>query len=157
MKILTIFLCAALLIGCSAAQKLRRAEKLIAKAELQGAKWRIDTVFTERVINVPGPETTVKVPVTVLKDTTIVQEKIVTVIRWIKGKDGKTDTLTVFTKCPDQVIRDTVATVINKSIVAPKSPNVKPWWRTAALVGWGLWVLVIAFVIVLRVAKTVVP
>jgi len=33
--------------SCGPASKLRRAEKLIKKAELQGAVWKTDTVFKE--------------------------------------------------------------------------------------------------------------
>jgi hypothetical protein len=36
-----------LLFGCGPASKLRRAEKLIAKAEQQGAQWTRDTVFID--------------------------------------------------------------------------------------------------------------
>jgi hypothetical protein len=50
MKLLTSFLFWLILLGviaCSPASKLRRAEKLIAKAEQQGAVWSRDTVFVD--------------------------------------------------------------------------------------------------------------
>ncbi|HMG89601.1 MAG TPA: hypothetical protein VK589_06065, partial [Chryseolinea sp.] len=37
----------AVLTACGPASKLRRAEKLIQKAELQGATWKSDTVYHE--------------------------------------------------------------------------------------------------------------
>ena len=52
MRIL-IIISALLLTSCGPAAKLRRAERLIRKAEAMGAVWHVDTVFTEREIPVP--------------------------------------------------------------------------------------------------------
>lgn len=41
------------LVSCSSAHKLRRAEKLISKAEELGAKWRVDSVQVEVPVIVP--------------------------------------------------------------------------------------------------------
>jgi hypothetical protein len=42
-----------ILSSCSSANKLRRAEKLISKAEELGAKWRVDSVQVEVPVIVP--------------------------------------------------------------------------------------------------------
>lgn len=46
------------LLSCSSASKLRRAEKLIKKAEELGAKWHIDTVMAQ--VSYPIPEIYIK-------------------------------------------------------------------------------------------------
>lgn len=46
-----------LLTSCGPTAKLRRAQRLIAKAEAQGATWKIDTVFRDRDIFVKEVKT----------------------------------------------------------------------------------------------------
>lgn len=47
------FIVLLLLCSCSAASKLRKAEKLIKKAEEMGAKWHVDTVKAKIPVSVP--------------------------------------------------------------------------------------------------------
>lgn len=143
--------------SCGPGAKLRRAEKLIAKAELEGATWKRDTVFVDRTIHVPGPETRVNVPVPTYRDTVIYKDSVRIEIKWRRGKDGRVDTVEVAAKCPDINIKEHNATVINNEITAPKSTKVAPWWRTAALIGWGIILLVIFLRVIVKAVKSVVP
>jgi hypothetical protein len=47
---IAILLSLLILIGCGPASKLKRAERLIAKAEADGARWTHDTVFVDHPV-----------------------------------------------------------------------------------------------------------
>lgn len=119
-----------LLLACGPAGKLRRAEKLIAKAELLGAKVTTDTIYIEKKVIVPEYRWDTVGIYQTLTDTIIVNnEKIVTRIKidtvtktWYVDNIIKGDT--VFVTMPAQV---------NNDITVPKQMN--PWpWIIAALV-----------------------
>ena len=111
--------------SCSSSQianrKLRRADKLIKQAEALGVKIKQDTVFVEKVI--PGPETTVNVPVDRLihsTDTfTVYQDKIK--LHYVTYRD----TLRVRVECPDSVIKAPI--IVNRTIHCPDCPKDKFW------------------------------
>lgn len=114
-----------LVTSCGPAAKLRRAEKLINKAEELGAKWHVDTVTT--MIRVPYPEVYVKeVHHAAVLDTVVIEKDRlkVKVVR-LPG-----DSIFVEGKCAaDTIIREVPVTVT-------KTIEAKGWLR------W--WMLVIA-------------
>lgn len=88
-----------LLSSCGPAAMLKRAEKLIAKAESQGAKVKIDTVFITKEIIVPEThfdtvlrQVNFRDTITIIKDKVITRVKINTVSKEIF----------VETKCPEK-------------------------------------------------------
>lgn len=117
--------------GCGPASKLRRAERLIAKAELQGAKWHIDTVFkivpvttklVERdtvVLNAPGDT------IVITKDKLRVKLKVMRDSIYVNGE------------CLPDTIKVIVPVQVTKTIEAPKGIT---WWE--AVLG-----IILAFVI----------
>jgi hypothetical protein len=120
------------MMSCSPAAKLRRAEKLIAKAEEQGAKWHVDSV----VVEIPVPIESVRVD-TVLKvkvgDTVVIQkDRLKTIIRRLPG-----DTIVLFQECQADTIKVKVTKTIRKTI-APKK-------------GYSLWELIILAIAALGV------
>lgn len=125
-----------LLTSCGPAAKLRRAEKLIAKAEEQGAKWSVDSV----VVEIPVPVESVRVD-TVLRvkvgDTVVIQkDRLKTIIRRIPG-----DTIILMTECEADTIRVKQTVTINKTI---KAKGWLRWWHLliAGLAGAGLIALI---------------
>lgn len=120
-----------LLTACGPTSKMRRAEKLIARAEQQGAKWHSDTIRT--VLEIPVPE--------VVKDTifqpvpgdTVKIDKERLSIRYVQLPGGK---VYIKGECKTDTIFKEVVTTINKEI---KCPEKKSWFK------W--WHLVIAFII----------
>lgn len=110
--------------SCGPAAKLRRAEKLIAKAETLGAKWRIDSVQVE----VPVPIESVRVDTVqkVLPGDSIViyKDRLKVIVRRVAK-----DTIMIQAECEADTIKVKVTKTITKTI-APKS-------------GYTLWELII--------------
>lgn len=121
-----LLLSVALLSSCGPAGKLRRAEKLIKKAELQGATWKTDTVYVERTVFVP--ETRVDSIFTVKPGDSVLifKDRLEVKIKRLAG-----DTIFVDAKCDTVTITERIPVVVNREITA------KGWLR------W--WHLVIAF------------
>ena len=127
---------AALLFSCGPQAKLRRAERLIAKAEAQGARWKVDTVFKEITVYTTKIEfdTVLKQvnfhdTITVIKDNVITRFKINTV----------TKDIYVNTECPPDTIEILVPVTVNKEINAKK----RSW---TFYVAWALLLMIAAFV-----------
>jgi hypothetical protein len=115
--------------SCGPAAKLRRAEKLINKAEELGAKWKVDSVIVE----IPVPVQSVRMDTVerVLPGDSIVLEKerLKVVIKRIPG-----DTIMVWAECKSDTIKVRVTKTITKSIEA--KGGIKWWWLlVAAAVG----------------------
>lgn len=129
--ILSIFL-----IGCGPTWHLKQAERHLRKAEINGAKVRVDTVY--KTISVIVPETRID---TVLRhvnfrDTiTLEKDKIVTKIKY----DTVTRRLYVQTICPPDTIRVKVPFTVTKEIKTGW-----PWWYLilVALAGLGLSIII---------------
>ncbi len=69
-----------ILSSCSATNLLKRADRLIKKAELKGATWSADTVYKEVIVHVP--ELKVDTVVAFTYDTiTIVKDNIITKVK----------------------------------------------------------------------------
>lgn len=108
--VLTLFV----LSSCGPAHQLRKAERLMQKAIANGAKVRVDTVFTD--VFHPGEKTTVYLPGAV-RDTTITvyQDKIRIEYR------HHHDTVRVSVVCPPDTLK--IPVVIHKSIICPDCPK----------------------------------
>jgi hypothetical protein len=118
-----------ILCSCGPAAKLRRAEKLINKAEELGAKWKVDSV----VVEIPVPIESVRVDTVerVLPGDSIVLEKerLKVIVRRIPG-----DTIMIWAECEADTIKVKVTKTITKTIEA--KGGLKWWWLlVAAAVG----------------------
>ena len=108
-----------ILISCGPAYKLRRAERLIKKAEDMGAVWHVDTVYTEREVPVPR----------VQRDTVVVNAPGDTIyitkerLR-VKVKVAH-DSIYVSGECLPDTIRISVPVAIDNKLEA--KPGL-PWW-----------------------------
>jgi hypothetical protein len=115
--------------ACGPSAKLRRAEKLIAKAEAQGAQWHTDSV----VVEIPVPVESVRVD-TVEKvlpgDSIIIEKERLKVI--VKRLPG--DTIRVTGECKADTIKVRVTKRITKTIKAD---------------GFSLWQLIIMALVML--------
>ena len=121
-----------ILVGCGPAAKLRRAEKLIRKAEEMGAVWKIDTVHTTATVYVPE----VKIDSVFVQKVgdTIVLEKERLKIRVVRLPG---DTILVDGECVADTIYKKVPFVVSKTIQARS--RIKWWWLViAGLVGAGV-------------------
>ena len=111
--------------SCGPASKIRRAERLIAKAEELGAKWHVDSVQ----VNVPVivPETRVdSVFVQKPGDTVIItKDRLqVKIMRW------QADTIRVQAECAADTIYTTVTKTVTKTLEA--KGGLKWWWLIVA-------------------------
>lgn len=111
--------------SCSPAAKLRRAEKLIDKAEELGAKWKVDSVVVE--IPVPVPSVRVDTVERVLPGDSILIEKdrLRVVIKRLPG-----DTIKVQAECEADTITVTATKVVTKTIEA--KGGLRWWWLLVA-------------------------
>lgn len=124
-----------ILSGCGPASKLRRAEKLIKKAEEQGGVWSSDTVWVERQVFVPE----IRVDsITILKpgdSVVIFKDRLEVKIKRLAG-----DTVFIDAKCDTVTITERIPVVVNKEI------EVRGRLRWYHLVGWSLLALIIGVI-----------
>lgn len=127
-----IFILATLFLGCSANYHLKKAEKHLKKAVINGASVKVDTVY--KTVSVVVPETRID---TVLqhvnfRDTIVVsKDKIVTKIKY----DTVSRRLYVHTTSKADTVRIEVPVTVTKEI---KSGWPRWWLLVAALAGAGL-------------------
>lgn len=120
-----------ILASCSSASKLRRAEKLIDKAEELGAKWRVDTVKVQIPYSVP--EVYVKEVHHALPGDTVRIEKERLKIKYVRLPG---DSIFIEGKCEGDTIYKEVAVTVTKTIEAK---NGLSWcWLLLALAAGGL-------------------
>lgn len=110
-NIFNLIVIALLVTGCSAANKVRRAERLLREAEAMGLNWhnvtKTDTVYRDTVLVVKAIE--VDTLVKYSTDTiTVVKNNVVTRVKINPGK-----TVYIDTKCPEQKIVYRERTAIN--------------------------------------------
>ena len=117
-----------LLISCGPASKLRRAEKLIKKAELQGATWYVDTVFKE--VPVILKEIRVDTLISVRAGDTVVLQKDRLQVKYVRLRG---DTVFVDAACLPDTVKIEVPVTVTKVIDA----KCNPWWwyLVAGLIG----------------------
>lgn len=117
---------AVMMVSCGPASKLRRAEKLINKAEALGAKWHVDTMMVEVPIVVPSVRVDSIVVVKSGDTVTLEKERLKVVIKRLRG-----DTVFVQGECiADTVIKKVPVTIV-KTIKA--KGGIKWWWLLVAL------------------------
>jgi len=129
-KLLIVLL---VLISCGPAAKLRRAERLIAKAELQGAHWGSDTVWKSTDVFIPVIHTDTVVLNTPGDTITITRDRL-----QVKLKIRR-DSIYVDGKCLPDTIRIKVPVTVTKTIEARAG---MPWWAWVLIaIGFivGLW------------------
>ena len=125
-------LVALLAVACGPTAKLRRAEKLIKKAEELGAVWHVDSVQVE----IPVPVESVRVDTVerVLPGDSIVltKDRLKVIVKRLPG-----DTIRVTGECAADTIKVKVTKTVTKTIEA--KGGIKWWWLIlAGLVGAGL-------------------
>lgn len=121
-----ILIISIVLTSCGPAAKLRRAERLINKAEELGAKWHVDTVTT--MIRVPVPQIYVKeVHHAPVLDTVIVEKDRlkVKVVR-LPG-----DSIFIEGKCAADTVIQEVPVTVTKTIEA--KDGLRWWWLLVAI------------------------
>jgi hypothetical protein len=112
-----------LMTSCSPSAKLRRAEKLINKAEQAGLQWHSDTLHS--TIEIPIPE--------IVKDTIFQSKPGDTVFIHkerlsIKYVHLKGDSVFIEGKCDADTVYKEVIVRINKSIECQPEPQKIKWW-----------------------------
>lgn len=117
------------LVSCSPAAKLRRAEKLIRKAELEGAVWSSDTIFKEIPVFI-NSVTLDTLLIAAPKDTiTLTRDRLT--VRFV---DLPGDTVWISGECDSLTIIKEVPVTITKVITAPQK-GLKVWqWIVIALI-----------------------
>lgn len=133
----SIIIVALLAVSCApkATRQLRRAEKLIRKAELNGAEWKTDTVFQDR--EVITERVTVDTVVAMTRDTiTVFKDKVITKVKI------SPNTVFIKTECLPDTIKIEVPVQVVREIEAPPCYQVIKWWWL--LIAFGAGVLTIA-------------
>lgn len=129
-SLVKILFIAVLLTACGPTAKLRRAERLIAKAELQGAKWKVDTVWN--TVEIPVPEVrTDTIFKSAIGDTVRIEKERLK-IKYVKLPG---DSVFIEGKCEADTVYKKTYYRITKTIEAP--PKLK-WYDKYAK-----WLLVI--------------
>lgn len=121
-----------ILASCGAANKLKRAERLIAKAESMGATWRIDTVYKE----VPFYVDSVRVDsifVAKVGDTVVIEKERLK-LKYVRLAG---DSVYIEAKCEADTVYQTVPVTVTKTIEAKVN-----WWKYF-LMGVGAALLVV--------------
>jgi hypothetical protein len=135
-NIMKYLIIAILLSSCGSAFHLKQAERHLRKAEIKGAKVRVDTVY--KTISVIVPETRIDTVLTVqnFRDTiTLEKDKIVTKIKF----DTLTRRLYVHTLQKADTVFIEVPFTVTKQI---KSGWLWWWLIVAALAGSGLSIII---------------
>lgn len=141
MKTPLAILAVILLASCSPASKLRRAEKLIKKAQEQGATWESDTVFREIPVFVERVALdTLFVPK--VGDTVVLTKDKLT-LKYVKMAG---DTVFISGECEADTVKIEVPVTVTKEITA--ECRIK-WWHV--LIGFVVGAILGRFVIRLLV------
>lgn len=130
MRIILLLLTAAILSSCGVNHNLRRMAYHKRMAIAKGAHIQSDTVRVDRVYITPGDSTTVFLPgprVTIIRDTTIYQDKIKIRIR----RDTVREMIHV--ECPPDTVKISVPVAVNETLCPP--PDNKWKWIALALAG----------------------
>jgi hypothetical protein len=134
-----ILLLAIFFISCGPTSKLKRAERLIAKAEEQGAEWHSDTLYT--TVEIPVPEIQTDTVFESTEGDTVLITKDRLEIKYIHLPGQK---VYIEGKCKGDTVYREVATTVYKEIKCPEKPQKWKWWHLilAGLVGAGIIALV---------------
>jgi hypothetical protein len=124
-----------ILSSCGPASKLRRAEKLIAKAEQRGAVWHSDTLM--QVVEIPVPEVKTDTVFESVEGDTVTITKDRLEIKYVNLPGEK---IYLAGKCKSDTVYKETEKIITKTIHAPKKESVIKWWwlLITGLAGAGL-------------------
>jgi hypothetical protein len=126
MKKTFTFLLLITLSSCGVNYNLHRMAYHKRMAIAKGAEIKSDTVFTDRVYITPGDSTTVFLPgVTIIRDTTIYQDRIKIRIR----RDTVREMIQV--ECPPDTVKIRVPVAVNETLCPP--PDNKWKWIAGIL------------------------
>lgn len=134
MKLLPILLL--LLTACGPLSKLRRAERLINKAELLGAKWHQDTVYVN--VRIPIPEVKTDTILVSAEGDTVYITKDRLKIKYVNLPG---DSIFIEGECAADTVYKNVPVTVIKTIEA----KCTPWWKWF-LIGMGV-MLVVSIII----------
>lgn len=134
--------------SCSPTTKLKRAKRLIALAEAQGAVWKTDTLWQTKTVIVPETHFDTVLRQVNFRDTIIVQkDKVVTKLKI----DTVRKEIFVSTDCPPDTVVVKVPVEVNRELSAPGYTKFGMIWR----VGLGFIVGLIVGYIVRSVTKII--
>lgn len=117
-----------LLISCGPAAKLRRAEKLIAKAEEMGAVWHVDTVYQMTPIEIESVR--VDSVFVAQPGDTVTIEKDRLKVKYVRLPG---DSVFIEGECEADTIYKAVPVTVTKTIKA--TGGLKWWWLLVAAAG----------------------
>lgn len=129
MKHLTAYIIAGLILaGCGPQAKLKRAERLIKKAELQGAQWKYDTVYKDTTIFITGTRVDSIFSFRPGDSVVIWKDRLKVIVKRIKA-----DTIRIDAACLPDTVKIQVPVKVEKVIYAPEK-GLKTWqWIIIAL------------------------
>lgn len=123
-----LILIGGIVVSCGPAAKLRRAEKLIKKAEEQGAVWHVDTVYQMTPVEIESVRVD-SVFVAKPGDTvTIEKERLKVKYVRLPG-----DSVFIEGECEADTIYKAVPVVVNRKLEA--KGGIKWWWLLVAAAG----------------------
>lgn len=119
-----------LLSSCSASWHLKQAERHIRKAQIMGAKERIDTVFITKEIVIPQVKVDTLFKRVDFRDTiTLVKDKVITKVK----VDTITKAVYISTVCPPDTLKIEVPFTVTKEVYSGW-----PWWWLLIAICGGL-------------------
>lgn len=102
-----------LMASCSPESKLRRASRLIKKAEMSGVEWKSDTVFQTIVLTTPETHFDTVLKEVNFRDTIVVErDKVVTRVK-INTIERQ---VFIETKCPEKIVIKKVPHTVTREI-----------------------------------------
>ncbi len=141
-----------LLTSCSPAALLRRADRLTKKAIAKGAIIKNDTIYKIVHDTIQGAAGTSN-PVDEKRDTVEVQVPGRGTVQVVTVHDTIHHTKTLTVQLPPITVEKKVPVTVIKTISAPPSNKVAPWWRTAAIIFF----ILLAIIVYLLINKLKLP
>jgi hypothetical protein len=133
-----------ILTSCGSGFHVKRAQMHTLKAIAKGADLKVDTVFKEIILKVPGVKVEFIPKPLIVNDTLYFERDRVITKVLVKNIPGKTNTVYVTTDCPDARIESKVPVTVNQKITARAGIG---WhWLLicyiAGIVTWMLWPII---------------
>lgn len=114
--------------SCGPAAKLRRAEKLISKAEEMGAVWHVDTVYQMTPVEIESVR--VDSVIVALPGDTVTIEKDRLKVKYVRLPG---DSVFIEGECKGDTIYKAVPVTVTKTITA--KGGIQWWWLLVAVAG----------------------
>jgi hypothetical protein len=130
MKTFLLLSCVVLMTACGPESKLRRAKKLISKAEAEGVNWESDTVYREVKVIVPEIKLDTVIDVVNWHDTiTVVKDRVTTKV----VVTPSTKTVYIQSVCDSVIVEKRVPYTVTREIRIGDS-----WIKKAGFILFGL-------------------